>query len=304
MTVGELDAGRLRGALAGEGLDLETGPFVTRIRSTLDSVRRGLQTLYADFPAAEGSGFADFHVRVAASGGVRRWFRPQARFFVDGRSIFKPLARHQAFPMLEWGLNWCVAGYAHHYVMFHAAVVAKRGRAALLAAPPGAGKSTLCAALVSRGWRLLSDETALLDPETGLVHGMARPVSLKNESIDAVRAFAPDAFISPPCRDTVKGAVAHMRPPADSVARMREPARPAWLIFPRFEPGAATRLSFRDKGSAFMRLVTQSFNYAALGRTAFERTADLLERSRTYDFVYSRLDDAVETLGRIEPPAR
>jgi predicted ATPase len=28
----------------------------------------------------------------------------------------------------------------------------------ILPAPPGSGKSTLCAALVTRGWRLLSDE--------------------------------------------------------------------------------------------------------------------------------------------------
>ncbi len=302
MTVGGLAETALAGALAGRGLDVMAGPFVIRLRSTLASVRRGLRALYADFPVIEDGRFADFHVRVAAAGGARRWFRPQVRFYVDGRSIFKPLSRRQAFPMLEWGLNWCIAGRAHHYLMFHAAVVARAGRAMVLAAPPGAGKSTLCAALVHRGWRLLSDETALLDPESGALHGMARPVSLKNDAIDVIRGFAPEAYISPRCWDTVKGAVAHMRPPTDSVRRMGEPARPAWVIFPRFKAGAATRLTAVEPGAALMRLVTQSFNYGDLGRIAFERTADLLEQSRTYDFVYSRLDDAVETLGGIEPP--
>ena len=62
----------------------------------------------------------------------------------------------------------------------------------LLPAPPGAGKSTLCAGLVHRGWRLLSDELALVDMETGLVRGMARPVNLKNKSIEVIRDFAPE----------------------------------------------------------------------------------------------------------------
>jgi hypothetical protein len=43
-------------------------------------------------------------------------------------------------------------------------VLERGGRALLLPAPSGSGKSTLCAGLAFNGWRLLSDELALLDP--------------------------------------------------------------------------------------------------------------------------------------------
>ena len=65
------------------------------------------------------------------------------------------------------------------YLIIHAAVVERNGFALLLPAPPGSGKSTLCAGLIHHGWRLLSDELALIDPETATLQAIPRPVSLK-----------------------------------------------------------------------------------------------------------------------------
>src|SRR5262245_4807368 len=148
---------------------------------------------------------------------------------------FKPLPRSHAFAMFEWCLNWCIESQANHYLMMHAAIIERQGSAAILAAPPGSGKSTLTAGLVSRGWRLLSDELTLIDPADGMAVPMSRPVSLKNESIDVVRDFVPEAVIGPIARDTIKGSVAHLKPPADSVNRVGERARPRWVIFPKFD---------------------------------------------------------------------
>ena len=81
--------------------------------------------------------------------------------------------------MLEAGLNWCIGNLAHQYLVIHSATLERGGRALLMPAPPGSGKSTLCAALITRGWRLLSDEFALVDPATGLLVPVPRPVALK-----------------------------------------------------------------------------------------------------------------------------
>jgi len=298
-TIGDLPGAVLRARLRGPGLDLVTGGFRTRIRSPLPDVAAGIAGLYGDFPVAGDRGFADFHVVVTCPRGPRRWYRPQVLFRFDGRSVFKPLPVNQAFPMLEWGLNWCVTTQVNHFLLFHAAVVARGDRALVMPGQPGSGKSTLCAALVTHGWRLLSDELAMVDLETGALHGLARPVSLKNESLPVLRALAPDAFLSPPCHDTLKGTVAHLRPPADSVRRMAEPARPAWIVFPRFEADAATGLVPRDRDSTFFELVRNAFNYSALGTVAFERTVDLVAQSDCHDLTFSDLDDALARLGRI-----
>lgn len=290
----------LRRQLSDSGVWLRTGPFSVRIRSRIPRVAEGLTDLYGQFEVRNPrEAFADFHVSVDAPGPLRRWFRPQVDFSFDGQLPFKPLPYDQAYPMLEWGLNWCVSMHAHQYLIIHAAVVEKNGGAAILPAPPGSGKSTLTAGLVLSGWRLLSDELTLIDRNSGLIYPLPRPVSLKNQSIEVIQAFSADAFINRPSHDTAKGTVAHMRPPSASVRRQHEPARPAWVIFPKWTAGAATRLMPRSAAQTFMFLAQNAFNYSHLGADGFRVGTRLVDQVACYDFSYSRLDEAVRAFDRL-----
>ena len=296
MTVGELPARALESALAGAGLRLRTGPIVTRIRSELPELGEAVSLLYREHSVEPEDGFADFHVRVGRPAGLRRWIKPQVEFEFDGAPPFLPLPGDQAFPILEWGLNWCVSAHCHQYLVVHAAVLERNGGALILPAPPGSGKSTLCAGLVSRGWRLLSDELTLLDPNTAMVVPLARPISLKNQSIEVIRKFAPQAVFSTTVHDTLKGSVAHLKPPRDAVRRSLEPAAPRWIVMPRYQAGALSELKPLSRGRAFMQLADSAFNYNVHGRQGFELLAYAVERSECYEFVYGDLESATAML--------
>ena len=298
MKLGDLSLSQLRQRLTDNALELRTGPFVTRIQSPMPQVAEGLLRLYPDFPLDAGE-FQDFHVRVGPPPGLRRWLRPQINFWYDGHSPFKPLPANHAFALLEWGLNWCIAGHAHHYLMLHAAVLEKNGRAVVLPGDPGAGKSTLTAALMLSGWRLLSDEITLVDRDDGLLVGLARPVSLKNASIEVIRRAFPDAVIGAPAHDTHKGTVAHVRPSADSVARVGEKARPAWIVFPRWREGSTARLSPHSRADALLHTASHAFNYSLLGGLGFELNAALMDACTCHDFEYSSLDDALRVFAEM-----
>ena len=275
------------------GLTLSTGPFRFRIQSPLRGVHRGLQNLYAGFPIEADEGFRDFHVDLRPVLGPRRWLRPQVNFYVDGHAPFKPLPAAQAFAMLEWGMNWCIATSAHHYLLLHAAVLERHGRAVILPGDPGAGKSTLTAALMLSGWRLLSDEITMIDRDDGLIVPLARPVGLKNRSIEIIRNFDSQAVIGDVAPDTHKGTVGHLRPTAESVARMADKAAPAHVVFPRWRAGAMTDLRSRAKADAFMHSATHAFNYSLLGRLGFDLNAALIDTCECWDFEYSQLDAAL-----------
>ena len=293
MRLNEFETGDLRRRLR-SGLQLATGPFTFRITSRLPDIAQGLATLYGEFPISDAT-FADFHVRIDALGGPRRFYRPQAQFQVDGYTPFKPLPLDQAFAMLEWGMNWCIASHMHYYLMLHAAVLERDGRALIMPGDPGAGKSTLTAALMLDGWRLLSDEIALIDRESGLLHGLARPVSLKNASIEIIRSHDPGATFGTTAQDTHKGSVAHLKSTSKSIVGVGEPARPRWVVFPRWKAGTDANLSPHSKSAAFLHLASHAFNYSLLGSVGFRHVVALMDACDCWDFEYSQLNDALAT---------
>jgi HprK-related kinase A len=279
---------------------LRTGPVVTCVKSSIPAVAEGIMHFYTEHLVEDG--FADFHVRVGRPHGVRKWIRPQVLFELDGTPPFLPLPGNQGFPMLEWGLNWCVSAHCHQYLILHAAVLERSGAALVLPAPPGSGKSTLCAGLASRGWRLLSDELALLSPASGEIVPLARPISLKNASIEVIGRFAPAEFIGPAVHDTLKGSVAHMRPPKESVRREAETAAPRWIVRPKYVDGAVAQLRPWPKARAFMQLVDSAFNYQFHGVEGFELLGRVIDSCECYEFTYGDLEEAVRVFAALTEP--
>lgn len=284
--------------LSSTGLRLVVPPHVVEIRSPIPVVREGIETLYAHHTVLpSGQGFSDFHVAVVPS---RRWFRPLCTFELDGLAPFTPLAIGEAYAFLEWGLNWCVTGHGHSWLTLHAAVLEKGGRAVILPAPPGSGKSTLCAALMLNGWRLLSDEMALLDLQTLAITPAPRPVSLKNQSIAVIRARSPQAVMGPVAHDTLKGTVCHLQASPESFERALETALPAWVVFPRYEVSAGFQISARGRAQTLLEVTSNSFNHHVHGRAGFDALARLVDRCDCYDLRYSDLDAALQWFDVLE----
>lgn len=275
------------------GLVLRTGPFAFRLRSPHARVAEGVLAMYGAHPVLAEAEPADFEVHIDGGVGLRRWLRRQARFVFDGRSVFEPLPVGHGYALMEWAMNWCISSHAHQYLIVHAAVVARGDAAVILPAPPGSGKSTLCAALVHSGWRLLSDELALVDMASGAIHPLCRPVSLKNRSIEVIGRFAPQAQFSRTTRDTTKGDVAHVRPPAGDVALDQQTARARWIVYPRYEAGSATVATPRSRANATVDLARNAFNFALQGEAGFERLCAVVQGCDCLDFRYSALPEAM-----------
>ena len=288
--------------LADTGVALRVGPFVVSLTSSITSVAEGIYQLYGEYPlVAEGAErFVDYYLSLVPGRGVRRWYHPQVNFVYDGLQPFKPLPLNQALPLFEWGLNWCVASQMHSYLLIHAAVVERNGVAIILPAPPGSGKSTLCAGLVSRGWRLFSDELAIISMADGRVVPCPRPIGLKNESIQIMRDYEPQAVISRESHDTRKGTVALMKAPSESIRRADEAARVGGVIFPRYQAGAEALMTGRSKAQTGLYLADNSFNYSVTGARGFQLLADLVDGAECLEFTYSQLDDAVRIFDGLE----
>lgn len=248
---------------------LTVGPARFRVGSAWAEPIAALRALYAGYPPCDlDVQVPDFSVRLAPVRPWRRWLRPS--IFIAGDHWLPdaaPMALRHGLLAAEMGLNLQMALGWRRHLLLHAACVERDGRALILTGESGSGKSTLSALLGEHGWRFMGDEFALLDLENGAVHPFPRLISLKNEAIAALAAIVPPARLGPPLDDTPKGAIRHLVPRADAIARMHEPAMPALLLFPRYgSPSAQRRI---DPAESFVRLTQASTNYVALGEAGF-----------------------------------
>jgi len=299
MNLAELDVPDLRQRLRNHGLILKIGPFAFRIISSINAVAEGLATLYTGYPVLGEDDFVDYCVKISPRDGVRRWFRPQSVFEFEGTEPFIPLPLDHAFPLLEWSMNWCISMHCYHYLLLHAAVIEREGFAVIMPAPPGSGKSTLCAGLIHRGWRLLSDELALISLQDASITGLGRPISLKNQSIDLIRSYVPGAVFNRITHDTSKGSVTHLKVPQDHLTRIGELARPRWVIFPKYVANSSAQLVQRSKASSMLELGRNSFNYMLLGLAGFQTLSKIIDASECFDFQYSQLDEAASAFDNL-----
>jgi HprK-related kinase A len=273
---------------------LKVGPATFRIGSDWAAPVRQLAALYADYPAVEG--FCDFTVRLEAERPWRRWVRPSVA--IRGDYMLPdavPMALAHGLLAAEMAMNLQMALGWRRHLLLHAATVERDGRALLMTGLSGSGKSTLAALLGEAGWRLMGDEFALLDLDAGRLHPFPRAVSLKNESVAVMEARAGAGRLGPWLEGTPKGAIRHLKPRREAVARMDEPAEPALILFPRFGHEPAVRAV--GPAEVFVRLTQASTNYVALGEPAFDALTRLVTRVPALAIDYP---DAETALAQVE----
>lgn len=299
LSIGAATARHLRDLLSGGGLRLDLGAMTALVRTRLPDLVDPLHRVYGAFPLHAGPGFADVTVDLVKSSGLRGRLRPALHFLADGIDPFGPQDRALTLPQLEWGLNWCFAMMSNRHLLLHAGVVDVDGKGVILAGMPGAGKSTLTAALAMSGHRALSDEFGVLRPHDGLLLPLPKPVALKNRSIDLIRERWPAAVLGPTYRKTRKGDIAHLAMPEVSIAQRHLSVRPAVIILPRWREGASLTISRVLLAETFAQLARNSFNAEVLGVTAFDAIHALLSRCACWSMTFGTLDDALRGVAEI-----
>lgn len=298
-TLGDLSQGELIESLHEGKLSLQVGPYRYCLQTFEKKIVDGLSRLYADFNVSLGGDFSDFHIALRPSGWSQR-LRRVVEFYWDGRCPLHIMEVRHSYAFLEWGMNWCVSVGVNEYLKLHAAVLAKNGRCLIMPGLPGAGKSTLCAALTLRGWRLLTDENALIPLNTADVVPLCRPISLKNQSIDIIRDFDPNAIMSAVAEETHKGRVAHLKSDLAAESHDPTPLPAALVVFPEYQADANPGVRPKPKPEAFMFAGLHSFNYKLLGETGFSTMTKLMNSVDCFDIRYSSLEESLAVMDQLE----
>lgn len=209
------------------------------------------------------------------------------------RRVFETDRPDDLVPMLLWWINRVVCFETTHRVMVHASVAACAGGAVVMPAPAESGKTTLVAGLVGAGFGYLTDEAAAIDPATGLVEAYPKSLSIDPGSWALFPQLRPDVA------GDLRRFVAkqwHVPPDAIRAGAVVDSARPAWIVAPRYEPGAPTTLEPLSRPDALELLVRESFNLTRVGRAGFDALAGIVRTSSCWRLTSGDLGEAVEAV--------
>lgn len=120
---------------------------------------------------------------VIPASSAHRAIRRFSLLYADGSRVVRDREPKSALLALESDIALFVALQSPRFVFVHAGVVAWKGRAILLPARSGSGKTRMVEALVRSGATYYSDEFAVLD-RTGRVRPYARPLRLREDRHD------------------------------------------------------------------------------------------------------------------------
>ena len=214
------------------------------------------------------------------------------RLQIDGRWVLGSGDPSHVLNDLFSHVNVDTVHAVQEQVLIHAGAVASpAGTGVLLPAPSGSGKTTLVAGLVRAGFGYLSDEAAVLDPETGTLYPYPVHLSVKGTSRDRFPEGRPD-----PAHVGLTGDAWHVDPEAIRPGSIAGPCDVGFVIAHRYEPGARLAVEPLTPAEACVELVGNLM----LGRRDAPRALDLLARvcgaSKGYRLVHGDLDEAVNAI--------
>ncbi len=207
------------------------------------------------------------------------------------------LSRPQTLIQLSEIVASRLAAHTTNAVALHAGAVGWSGRSILIPGNSGAGKSSLTAWFVDRGFDYLTDELAVLTAD-GAVAGLPRALMLKRDGDTIVSALPRFA-----CAPSHRAGQTLMFRPEQALAPARADLPPCGLIvFPSFARGSDIAIRPLTSAKACIGLMACNVNSRNLPDGGFAILSGLAQRVTAVELSYGafdQLDDVADMLAKL-----
>jgi hypothetical protein len=203
----------------------------------------------------------------------------------------EPLLHH-----LMWHVNSEAVARTEDFLILHAAAASLDGRGVLLPGPEESGKTTLVAGLTQAGFSYLTDEAALLDPDTSLLHPYPRALWMDGRSL-ALLGLADQG--APSDGGEESAFEHHVLPEELRHDPVGESSPVRYVIVPSYRPEVETALIPLRRGAALVHLLDNAFNFGRFGSRGFRVAAGIVEQAECFRLEMSDLSAAVRLVSQL-----
>ena len=208
---------------------------------------------------------------------------------IDGKVVDSELPL--AFPLLinrffSWIKNLLLQE-VNDYLLIHAGVVQKDGKAYIFPADGGGGKSTLVAWLFLKGCRVLSDELGLISLKDGLIYPYPLPIKLLNPPREVITSLLKNSDIIVEHFEFSEGIlyyIRHKNPPLTG-------CEIGSFIFPRRTKTKKVCIRPLNKKELLLKLIPHCNNLYFQSREIYGFLFKLIEKVPGYELIYGGIED-------------
>jgi HprK-related kinase A len=265
-----------------------TGPFhfligvvPVSVTSAYLPAMRDFRSLYADCeipaPLADSINIEVLPVRIG------RLKRKRYEIRGDGEHRFTLWYNRSVLPHIEWTINWQIMLYLPRLYAIHAAVLEVDGAGVIFPAEPGSGKTTLSAAMVHSGWRYLSDEFALIDPDTLRLQPYPKALCVKEGSYPILDQLGLRTKRRRDYDKGRKGKVTFVRPAELSSDPIGDACPVKHIVFCHYDGRAKPSIEPISRAEAVLRLNEQSFNFHKFRAKGIGILAEVVRGAKCYE---------------------
>lgn len=250
-----------------------------------------VEFLFRDIPAGSPQP-PQFTYRLIAEAGSDR-----LQLFRQDELLHQGERAAEAADILLGNTCYHLADRSQDGLLFHAAALAWRNRGLLLPGTMGAGKSTLTAWLLGRGFDYLTDELVFIPQGSDAMQTFPRPLNLKRPS----RLVLGDWLdFNQTAGQILSSAAIDLVPPTllNPCSRLSEPPL-SLILFPRYQPGCDFALTGLSKAQTGLELMQCLVNGRNLPEHGFPEIGRLSKQTPAYKINYSSFDqigDRIEAL--------
>lgn len=229
---------------------------------------------------------ASFHVAV-----------DQGYTITDGNQIIYRSSNYRyILEYLEYEIYSLLIDRLSNRYLIHAGAVAHRDRVILLPAKSGGGKTTLIAGLLKNGFRYLTDEIAVIDPQTLEVYPFPKPLNVKIGSLSLFADFGPEMQLIGKNGQSVEKSIHHVLVNSSFIHAMDKPLPVRDIIFVQYDPQAECRLTPVSRANAIFEMARCSFNQYRFKEKGIEILDSLVRGCQCYHLKFSQASNAVHLI--------
>ena len=219
----------------------------------------------------------------------------QYRLVLGDKQLMSSRKTDDILNHLVWEISTRMPERTEDFLLIHAgSVVSPRGEGVLLPAPAGSGKTTLVTGLIRAGFKFLSDEVGVIDRAGATLHPYPRALNFKDGAEEILPDLRPSHVVAP-----FGPGNRYVRAEDIRAGVMANPCEVRFVVFPRYEKGAATQITPLSPAATVKELWANAMNLRPFGGRALPILAAVAGRARGYRLLSGDLPDAVRAISEI-----